>query len=66
MPVFTFSGKDQSGKKISGERTAVNKQTVASQLRRERITPNSIREKGNLARVLRGEGTQTLVQKEAR
>jgi len=26
----------------------------------------SIREKGNLARVLRGEGTQTLVQKEAR
>lgn len=46
MPVFTFSGKDQSGKKISGERTAVNKQTVASQLRRERITPNSIREKG--------------------
>jgi type IV pilus assembly protein PilC len=47
MPVFTFSGKDQSGQKISGERNAVNKQTLASQLRRERITPNSIREKGN-------------------
>ncbi len=46
MPVFTFSGKDQSGQKISGERNAVNKQTLASQLRRERITPNSIREKG--------------------
>src|SRR2546423_991463 len=46
MPVFTFSGKDHSGQKISGERTAVNKGTLASQLRRERITPNSIREKG--------------------
>jgi type IV pilus assembly protein PilC len=46
MPVFTFSGKDASGQKINGERTAVNKQTLASQLRRERITPGSIREKG--------------------
>lgn len=46
MPVFTFSGKDASGQKVSGERTAVNKQTLASQLRRERITPGSIREKG--------------------
>src|SRR5690242_8946924 len=46
MPVFTFSGKDQSGQKISGERNSVNKQTLASQLRRERITPGSIREKG--------------------
>jgi type IV pilus assembly protein PilC len=46
MPVFTFSGKDVSGQKVSGERTAVNKQTLASQLRRERITPGSIREKG--------------------
>jgi type IV pilus assembly protein PilC len=46
MPVFTFSGKDVSGQKVSGERTAVNKQTLASQLRRERIMPGSIREKG--------------------
>ena len=46
MPVFTFSGKNASGEKISGERTAANKQTVASQLRRDRITPGSIREKG--------------------
>jgi type IV pilus assembly protein PilC len=46
MPVFTFSGKDASGQKISGERTAANKQMLASQLRRERITPGSIREKG--------------------
>jgi type IV pilus assembly protein PilC len=46
MPVFTFSGKDASGQKISGERTAANKQVVTQQLRRERITPGSVREKG--------------------
>ena len=46
MPVFTFSGKDAAGQKISGERTAANKQTLAAQLRRERITPGAIREKG--------------------
>jgi type IV pilus assembly protein PilC len=46
MPVFTFSGKDASGQKISGERTAVNKQSLAQTLRRERITPGAIREKG--------------------
>src|SRR5437763_16622369 len=46
MPVFTFSGKDSSGQKISGERNALNKQMLASQLRKERITPGAIREKG--------------------
>src|SRR6266516_4603686 len=46
MPVFTFSGKDASGQKISGERTAANKQVLNTQLRRERITPGAIREKG--------------------
>jgi type IV pilus assembly protein PilC len=46
MPVFTFSGKDGSGQKISGERMAVNKQALAQALRRERITPGAIREKG--------------------
>jgi type IV pilus assembly protein PilC len=46
MPVFTFSGKDASGDKISGERMAPNKQVLATQLRRERITPGAIREKG--------------------
>ena len=46
MPVFTFSGKDASGQKVSGERTAVNKQSLAQQLRRERIVPGAIREKG--------------------
>jgi type IV pilus assembly protein PilC len=46
MPVFTFSGKDASGTKVSGERMAVNKQALAQALRRERITPGGIREKG--------------------
>jgi type IV pilus assembly protein PilC len=46
MPVFTFSGKDANGQKVSGERTAVNKQSLAQTLRRERITPGAIREKG--------------------
>src|ERR1700752_5085002 len=46
MPVFTFSGKDASGQKISGERIAANKQSLAQALRRERITPGAIREKG--------------------
>jgi len=46
MPVFTFSGKDASGQKISGERMAPNKQALGQQLRRERITPGAIREKG--------------------
>jgi type IV pilus assembly protein PilC len=46
MPVFTFSGKNATGQKISGERTSVNKQALAAQLRKERITPGAIREKG--------------------
>jgi type IV pilus assembly protein PilC len=46
MPVFTFSGKTSSGEKVQGERVASNKDSLASQLRRERITPASIREKG--------------------
>src|SRR5947209_10175692 len=46
MPVFTFSGKNASGQKVSGERVAVNKQVLISQLRRERITTGAIREKG--------------------
>jgi type IV pilus assembly protein PilC len=46
MPVFTFSGKDASGEKISGERVAPNKQALQQQLRRERITPGAVREKG--------------------
>src|ERR1700732_3493849 len=46
MPVFTFSGKDAGGQKVAGERMASNKQVLAQQLRRERITPGAIREKG--------------------
>jgi type IV pilus assembly protein PilC len=46
MPVFTFSGKDASGQKISGERMAPNKQSLGQQLRREHITPGAIWEKG--------------------
>ena len=37
MPVFTFSGKDASGQKITGERVAPNKQTLQQALRRERM-----------------------------
>jgi len=46
MPVFTFSGKNAEGQKVSGERVSGNKQMLAQQLRRERITPGAIKEKG--------------------
>src|SRR5436309_4050157 len=46
MPVFNVSGKNASGEKVSGERSAANKDVLAQQLRRERITPGSIRQKG--------------------
>src|SRR5215469_3625692 len=46
MPVFTFTGTDAQGKKISGEKLADNKAQVTAQLRRDRITPGAIKEKG--------------------
>src|SRR6201993_1220925 len=46
MPVFTFSGKNAAGEKVSGERSAANKQVLQSQLRREQIVTPTIREKG--------------------
>jgi type IV pilus assembly protein PilC len=46
MPVFTFTGTDAQGKKISGERLGDSKAAVTMQLRRERITPGAIKEKG--------------------
>jgi type IV pilus assembly protein PilC len=46
MPVFTFRGTDAAGKKVAGERTAENKQVLAAALRRERIQPGAIKEKG--------------------
>ena len=47
MPVFTFSGKNA----VRSEKSAASglrptKQVLTSQLRRERITPGAIREKG--------------------
>jgi type IV pilus assembly protein PilC len=47
MPVFTFTGKDVAGKKVSGQRVAESKQTLQAQLRRERIAVSgAIKEKG--------------------
>ena len=46
MPVFTFAGKNASGEKVNGERVAATKEVLATQLRKERITPSSIRQKG--------------------
>jgi type IV pilus assembly protein PilC len=46
MPVYTFTGKNAAGEKVNGERVAENKQTLASTLRRERIQPVAIKEKG--------------------
>jgi type IV pilus assembly protein PilC len=46
MPVFTFTGTDAQGKRISGERLGDSKAAVTMQLRRERITPGAIKEKG--------------------
>src|ERR1700682_456364 len=46
MPVFTFSGKTATGQKVQGERVSATNDGLAAQLRRERITPGSIREKG--------------------
>lgn len=46
MPVFTFTGTDAQGKRVSGERLADSKSAVTMQLRRERISPGAIKEKG--------------------
>src|SRR4051794_22302160 len=46
MPVFTYTGKNAAGQKVSGERVAENKQVLKSQLQRERINADAIKEKG--------------------
>src|SRR3954453_4637800 len=46
MAVFTFTGTNSAGEKISGERAAENKQVLSAQLRRERLTPSAIKKKG--------------------
>ena len=45
MPVFTYRGTDAAGANITGERVAENKQALEALLRRERITPVSIKPK---------------------
>jgi type IV pilus assembly protein PilC len=46
MPVFTYTGKDAKGKRVSGERIAESKQALVSQLRRERIEAGPVKVKG--------------------
>ena len=46
MPIFTFTGTNAAGQKVQGERLAETKQVLSAQLRRERITPGAIKEKG--------------------
>src|SRR5262245_12431296 len=46
MPVFTYTGTDAQGKRVSGEKLADSKVQVTMLLRRERITPGAIKEKG--------------------
>jgi type IV pilus assembly protein PilC len=46
MPTFTFTGKNSAGERVAGERAAATKEMLAAQLRRERITPRAIKEKG--------------------
>ncbi len=41
-----FQGRTRPAKKSAASATAANKQVLATQLRRERITPGAIREKG--------------------
>ncbi len=46
MPVYVFTGTSSTGEKVAGDRVAENKQVLQAQLRRERITVKSIKEKG--------------------
>lgn len=46
MAVFTFKGTDAQGKRVSGERVGESKAQIQHQLRRERITPRAVKEKG--------------------
>jgi type IV pilus assembly protein PilC len=46
MAVYTFKGTDAQGKSIAGERMAESKAQLQHLLRRERITPKAIKEKG--------------------
>ena len=46
MPIYVFTGTSSNGEKVAGDRVAENKQVLQAQLRRERITVKSIKEKG--------------------
>ncbi|MBI3404314.1 MAG: type II secretion system F family protein [Acidobacteria bacterium] len=46
MPVFTYSGTNRAGAKITGERAAANKAELQNFLRRESINVNKMSEKG--------------------
>lgn len=45
MPVFRFEGTNRAGRKISGRRTAANRQALAAALFREQVRPLRIEEK---------------------
>ncbi|HYE26195.1 MAG TPA: type II secretion system F family protein [Clostridia bacterium] len=46
MPVYTFTGTNAAGEKVSGDRAAENKQVLKANLARERVSVSSIKEKG--------------------
>ena len=46
MPVFVYDGQSARGTKVTGERVAESKAALTALLRRERITPTKIKEKG--------------------
>lgn len=46
MPTYSFVGTNAAGARVTGERSAENKRALETVLRRERITPVNIKEKG--------------------
>ncbi len=46
MPVYSYSGTTAAGAPVSGERSAENRRALEAMLRRERIQPRVIKEKG--------------------
>ena len=46
MPVFTYTGVNRGGTKVTGERTATNKMELQTLLRREQINVSKVSEKG--------------------
>ena len=46
MPVYQYRGKSRTGSTVSGERNAENKTQLVALLRREQITPTTIKVRG--------------------